>query len=127
MRFSFCPYMTFLIVIFSLFFLHTVFILNEDHALIAAYELGDAGNLAYGVMSLFNYPIYSFHNYFFLSDYGWVFGDINFFLILCLKVIGQFLGFYDQSLFGFVDNQPLFNGTIRAVNFAFALASILLF
>ncbi|EDN69412.1 membrane protein [Beggiatoa sp. PS] len=88
--------------------------------------MGDAGNLAYGIMSLFDYPIYSQHNYYFIG-YGWIFNDINFFLILLLKGIGQLLGFYDQSLFGIVDNQPLFNATIRAVNFAFALASILLF
>jgi hypothetical protein len=125
MRISFCPYTIFLMVIFSIFFLHTVFILNEDHTLMAAYELGDAGNIAYGIMSLFDYPIYSQHNYFF--GQCWFFNDINFLLILLLKGIGQLLGFYDQSLFGVVDNQPLFNGTIRAVNFVFALASILLF
>ena len=127
MRFRFCPYLTLLIIIFSLFFIHTLFILNEDHLLIAAYEAGDPGNLAYAIMSLFDYPIYSHHNYFFLSTYGWVFADISFVLIFLLKVLGQILGFYDQPLLGLIDDQALFNGIMRAVNFTFALLSVLLF
>lgn len=127
MRLNFCPYTAVLIIIFSLFFLHTVFILNEDHTLIAAYELGDAGNLLYGVMSLFDYPIYSQQNYFFSSGYGWPLHDISFLVVLLLKVFGHLLGLYQQPIFGLVDDQPLFNGAIRAINFAFALATIWLF
>lgn len=126
MRFVFCPYLTFLTGFFSLVFLPTVFILNEDQILIAAYELGDAGNLIYSVMSLFDHPIYNLHNYFF-AGYGWPFSDISFLLILILKVIGQLLGFYESPIFGLIDDQPLFNGTIRAINFVFSLASLLLF
>lgn len=126
MRLNFCPYTTGLVVIFFIVFLHTVFILNEDPTLMAIYESGDPGNLAYEIMSLFNYPVYNQHNYFF-SGYGWPFNDISFIVILLLKLIGQIFGFYEQPLFGLIDNQPLFNAVIRAVNFTVALVSIGLF
>jgi hypothetical protein len=127
MRFVFCPYLTFLIIIFSVFFLHTVFILNEDHILIAAYESGDAGNFAHAMMRLFNEPVYNHHNYYFGSNHGWVISDISFFVILVLKFFGQILGWYEPPIFGFVDDRVFFNGAIRTINFAFALASVLLF
>ena len=126
MRLNFCPYTASLVVIFSTVFLPTVFILNEDPTLMAIYESGDPGNLTYGIMSLFAHPVYSQHNYFFLG-YGWPFNDINFIVILLLKVIGQLSGFYNQPWFGMVDNQPLFNAAIRTINFTLALISILLF
>jgi len=126
MRLNFCPYTTGLIVVFVAVFLHTVFILNEDPTLMAIYESGDPGNLAYGIMSLFAHPVYSQHNYFF-AGYGWPFNDISFIVILLVKLIGQVFGFYEQPLWGLVDNQPLFNATMRAINFMFALTSILLF
>lgn len=127
MRFNFYPYTIFLVIIFSLVFGHSIFLLNEDHILMAAYELGDAGNIAHAIMSLFDYPIYNHHNYVILSDYGWVLGDISFVVVLLLKFIGQFMGFYDQPIFGVVDDQVIFNGVIRAVNFAFAMISVVLF
>lgn len=126
MRLNFCPYTTSLIIIFTAVFLHTVFILNEDPTLMAIYESGDPGNLAYGIMSLFAHPIYSQYNYFF-AGYGWPFNDISFIVILLLKLIGQVFGFYEQPLWGLIDNQPIFNATMRAINFSFALTSILLF
>ncbi|NJO14760.1 MAG: hypothetical protein HC877_03150 [Thioploca sp.] len=126
MRLNFCPYTTGLIVVFVAVFLHTVFILNEDPTLMAIYESGDPGNLAYGIMSLFAHPIYSQYNYFF-AGYGWPFNDISFIVILLLKLIGQVFGFYEQPLWGLIDNQPIFNATMRAINFSFALTSILLF
>lgn len=126
MRLNFCPYTTGLIVVFVAVFLHTVFILNEDPTLMAIYESGDPGNLAYGIMSLFAHPVYSQHNYFF-AGYGWPFYDISFVVILLLKLIGPVWGFYEQPLWGLVDNQPLFNATMRAINFMLALTSILLF
>ncbi len=126
MRLNFCPYTTSLIVVFITFFLHTIFILNEDPTLMAIYESGDPGNLAYGIMSLFAHPIYSQYNYFF-AGYGWPFNDISFIVILLLKFIGQVFGFYEQPLWGLIDNQPIFNATMRAINFSFALTSVLLF
>ena len=92
MRIKFCPYTIFLIFIFSIFFLHTIFILNEDHILISSYELGDAGNFAHAIMRLFNDPVYNHHNYFFGSNHGWIFSDISFFVILILKFFGQKIG-----------------------------------
>ena len=127
MRIKFCPYTIILILIFSAFFLHTIFILNEDHALMVAYETGDSGHLAYGLMSLFNYPIFSQHNYYFTSGYGWIFNDISFLVILLLKFVGQLFGVYNQPIFGVIDNQPIFNGAMIAINFTFALLSILVF
>jgi hypothetical protein len=127
MHFNFCPYTIFLVIIFSVVFGHSIFLLNEDHILMAAYELGDAGNIAHAIMNLFDYPIYNHHNYVILSDYGWVLGDISFVVVLSLKLIGQLMGFYDQPIFGVVDDQMIFNGAIRAVNFAFAMSSIVLF
>jgi hypothetical protein len=126
MRLNFCPYTASLIGIFFIVFLHTVFILNEDPTLMAIHESGDPGNLAYGIMSLFAHPVYSQYNYFF-AGYGWPFNDISFIVILLLKLIGQVFWSYEQPLWGLVDNQPLFNATMRAINFMFALTSILLF
>ncbi|EDN71520.1 conserved hypothetical protein [Beggiatoa sp. PS] len=92
-----------------------------------AYESGDPGNIAHAIMSLFNDPIYNHHNYVILSDYGWVLGDISFIVVFLFKIVGQLMGFYDQPIFGTVDDQAIFNGAIRMVNFTFAMASILLF
>ncbi len=127
MRIKFCPYTIGLIIIFSFLFLHTIFILNEDHSLMVAYETGDSGNLAYAVMRLFDYPIYNHHNNYFLSGYGWVFGDISFLVVMLLKAIGQLFGIYNQPIFGVIDDQPIFNSAMIAINFVFALISILLF
>jgi len=127
MRFNFCPYTIFLMILFSVVFGPAIFLLNEDHILMAAYELGDAGNIAHAIMSLFDYPIYNHHNYVILSDYGWVLGDISFVVVLLLKLIGQLMGFYEQPIFGVVDDQVIFNGAIRAVNFVFAMSSVVLF
>ena len=125
-RLNFCPYTTGVMVIFFIFFLHTIVILNEDPTLIAIYESGDPGNLIYGIMSLFAHPVYNQNNYFFFG-YGWPFSDISFIVVLLLKVIGQLFGFYNQPWFGIIDNQPFFNAAIRTINFIFALISVLLF
>jgi len=127
MRIKFCPYTIGLIIIFSFLFLHTIFILNEDHSLMVAYETGDSGNLAYAIMSLFNYPVYNYHNYFFASNHGWVFGDVSFLVILLLKSVGQLFGIYDKAIFGVIDDQPIFNSAMITVNFVFALLSVLVF
>ena len=127
MRIKFCPYTIILILIFSAFFLHTIFILNEDHTLMVAYETGDSGHLAYGLMNLFNYPIFSQYNYYFTAGYGWILNDISFLAILILKFVGQLFGIYNQPIFGVTDNQPIFNSAMIAINFTFALLSILVF
>ncbi|MCK5877598.1 MAG: glycosyltransferase family 39 protein [Candidatus Marithrix sp.] len=106
--------------------MHTIFILNEDHALMVAYETGDSGHLAHAVMNMFNYPIYNQHNYHYAAS-GQLFNTIAFIVVLALKFIGQLFGFYNQPIFGVIDDQPIFNSSMIAINFTFSLISILLF
>jgi len=126
MRIKFCPYTIILALVFSLLFLPTIFLLNEDHALMVAYETGDSGHLAYAVMSMFDYPIYNQHNYHYAST-GQLFNAISFVVVLLLKSIGQLFGMYNQPIFGVIDDQPIFNSAMLAINFTSALLSILLF
>ena len=126
MWFKFCPYTLLLIIIFSVGFSYTIFINYESLFTMMLLE-ADPGNLAWGVMKLFDEPVYSQYNYWFSSSYGWFFNDINFLVVLILKVVGKLLGFYEPPIFGLANEAPIFNIAIKSVNFIFALISLLLF
>ncbi|NJO14791.1 MAG: hypothetical protein HC877_03305 [Thioploca sp.] len=126
MWFKFCPYMLLLIIIFSVGFSSTIFINHESLFTMMLLE-ADPGNLIWGVMKLFDEPVYSQYNYWFSSGYGWFFNDINFLVVLILKVVGKLLGVYEPPIFGLTDEAPIFNIAIKSVNFIFALISLLLF
>lgn len=114
-----------LTIIFSFFFLHAVFLFNDDVGLIVAVEV-DPGSITGSIMQLFNYPIYNQHNGYHTQYYGWVFNDINFIVILLLKILGQSLGFYDKPIFN-SDFIPAFAGVIRTTTFSMGLISNLIF
>lgn len=126
------PYTIALAVIFSIYSLHIVFIANDDYlvALIMEGPMGmgvDPSVIVHGIENLFSEPVYSQFNSYGTRAYGWVYNDINFIVILILKILGKIFGFYQQPIFSAVFDQPVLNGAIRAVTFTIALISVLLF
>lgn len=114
-----------LIMIFVSLFLHTVFLFNDDIALMQAVD-NDTGVIANSILQLFNSPIYNQHNGYYSQYYGWVFNDINFILILIVKFLGQLMSGNGNSVFS-SEYTPFLLWIIRATNFTMGLISILLF
>jgi len=114
-----------LVMIFISLFLHTIFLFNDDIALMQIVD-NDAGVIANSILQLFNSPIYNQHNGYYSQYYGWVFNDINFIFILIAKLLGQFMSESGSSMFS-SEYTPSLLWIIRATNFTMGLISVLLF